>query len=192
MYSRHEQNPIERASALPGVPRRRLLQGAGALGLVTILRPTAAFADSDDDEDRLGPFGPWSTPVNLGPVVNSPFDDRFPAISKNGLSLYITSDRPGGVNGTNPDKITEIWVSQRASVHDPWGPPQNLGPVINSIRSNTSAPNFSPDGHLMFFSGPHPGGCGGPDLWVSRRKQVRRFPLARADQPGLHDQHSGR
>jgi len=32
-------------------------------------------------------------------VVNTPFNDNHPAISKNGLSLYITSNRPGGVNG---------------------------------------------------------------------------------------------
>ena len=92
-------NLIGSAGGLGGVPRRRLLQGAGALGLAVTLRPTAVFADCDDDNERLGPFGPWSTPVNLGPVVNTPFDDNHPAISKNGLSLYITSNRPGGVNG---------------------------------------------------------------------------------------------
>src|ERR1700737_3557195 len=89
-------NLIGSAGGLGGVPRRRLLQGAGALGLAVPLRPSAVFADCDDDNERLGPFGPWSTPVNLGPVVNTPFDDNHPAISKNGLSLYITSNRPGG------------------------------------------------------------------------------------------------
>src|SRR5262245_36316262 len=50
-------------------------------------------------EDRTVPdgnFGPWSAPINLGPVVNPAFNDQHPAISPDGLSLYITSNRPGG------------------------------------------------------------------------------------------------
>src|SRR2546425_12081501 len=53
-------------------------------------------------------YGPWGTPVNLGPVVNSAANEQHPAISRDGLSLYISSDRPGGFGGT------DIWVSHRA------------------------------------------------------------------------------
>src|SRR5690349_3294342 len=96
MYLNCYEKLVGRIVAL-GMPRRRLLQCVGALGLAATLHPTAAFAEPDDDDnERIGPFGPWSTPVNLGPVVNTPFDDNHPAISKNGLNLYITSNRPGG------------------------------------------------------------------------------------------------
>jgi hypothetical protein len=174
MYSHRRQNLIGRAGGLGGLPRRRLLQGAGALGLAATLRPTAVFAECDDDNERLGPFGPWSTPVNLGPVVNTPFDDNHPAISKNGLSLYISSNRPGGVNGKNLTGFIEIWVSQRASLEGDWGTPVNLDafnsvPVVNSVKSGTAVPSFSADGHLLFFNSDRPGGLGGNDLWVSRR-----------------------
>ena len=174
MYSHRRQNLTGKAGGLGGVPRRRLLQGAGALGLAATLRPTAVFAECDDDNERLGPFGPWSTPVNLGPVVNTPFDDNHPAISKNGLSLYITSNRPGGVNGKNLTGFIEIWVSQRASLEGDWGTPVNLDafnsvPVVNSVKSGTAVPSFSADGHLLFFNSDRPGGLGGNDLWVSRR-----------------------
>src|SRR3989442_13696494 len=90
-------------------------------------------------------FSDWSEPVNLGPLVNSGSDDFHPAISPNGLSLYITSGRPGGLGGS------DIWVSQRARLDDPWGPPQNLGPNINSA-TNDIAPDFTPDGHWLLFS----------------------------------------
>ena len=178
MSSHRRQNPIGRVGGLGGLARRRLLQGLGAVGLAAVLRPTAVFAESsDDDEDeRLGPFGPWSTPVNLGPVVNSQFNDRFPAISRDGLSLYFASDRPGGVNGANPEQVPELWVSKRASRGAPWQQPVNLDEfnpmlVINSIGYNTAGPNFSPDGHQMFFfsARPVPGACGAADLYVSRR-----------------------
>jgi Tol biopolymer transport system component len=174
MYLHRWQNLIGRPGG--GLPRRRLLQGAGAFGIAATLRPTAVFAERDDEDERLGPFGPWSTPVNLGPMVNSPFHEWATAISKDGLSLYITSSRPGGVNGPNLGQRNEIWVSQRASIDAPWQAPVNLDayntrPVINlhSATSGNSNPNLSPDGHLLFFQSPRPGGYGDADLYVSRR-----------------------
>jgi len=179
MYSDRYQSLIGRVGGRGGLPRRRLLQGAGAMGFAEILLPTAAFAKRDDENEReqLGPFEPWSTPVNLGPVINQSRTtdlNTHPAISKNGLSLYISSTRPRGANGMNMDKKLEIWVSQRANLKAPWGAPVNLDafntvPVINTIGSNTHSPNFSADGHLLFFSSPLPGGFGGGDLYVSRR-----------------------
>jgi len=174
MYLRRRRKLVSGMTRLGGMSRRQLLKGAGALSLAAILRPTEAFAEPDDEGERLGPFGPWSTPVNLGPVVNSRFHEWSSAISKNGLSLYITSSRAGGVNGPNLDHFNEIWVSQRAKIDAPWQAPVNLDafnetPVINAVGSGTAAPNFSADGHLLFFQSPRPGGYGGSDLYVSRR-----------------------
>jgi hypothetical protein len=174
MYSHRRENLTGTADGPRGLARRRILQGAGALGFAAILRPSAGFAERDDDNERLGPFGPWSSPVNLGPVVNTKYLESHVAISKDGLSLYITSDRPGGVNGENSAPFLEIWVSQRASLESNWGPPVNLDafnrvPVVNSVKSNTGVPSFSADGHLLFFSSTRPGGLGGADLYVSRR-----------------------
>src|SRR5207237_8896544 len=89
-------------------------------------------------------YSDWSAPVNLGPVINSSFSDRHPAISKHGLSLYFTSDRPGGYGAD------DIWVSHRATVDSPWGPPLNAGPNINTGGTEYS-PTFSRDGHWLFF-----------------------------------------
>ncbi|HEX4627974.1 MAG TPA: hypothetical protein VH137_04215 [Gemmatimonadales bacterium] len=108
-------------------------------------------------------YGPWGVPVNLGPVVNSPYNDQHPGISKDGLSLYISSDRPGGFGGL------DIWVSQRESLGGAWGPPQNLGPEINS-SGNDLAPDLTIDGHRMFFHSARARGCGGTDLYVTRRR----------------------
>ena len=41
----------------------------------------------------------WSTPLNLGPEVNSSYDDYGPGISFDGSALYFSSDRPGGSGG---------------------------------------------------------------------------------------------
>jgi hypothetical protein len=52
-----------------------------------------------------------------------------------------------------------------------FGPPQNLGPVINSSASDTSA-CLSADGLELYFVSERPGGFGAGDLWVSTRQSV--------------------
>jgi len=43
--------------------------------------------------------GPWGTPVNLGPMVNSSALDNGPVLSADGSTFYFSSDRPGGFGG---------------------------------------------------------------------------------------------
>src|SRR2546426_1543473 len=69
-------------------------------------------------------FSGWSTPVNLGPVINSVLRENGPAISKDDLSLYFGSFRDGGFGGS------DIWGSPRASGDESRGPPPNLRPTI--------------------------------------------------------------
>jgi hypothetical protein len=115
-------------------------------------------------------YSDWSAPVNLGPVINSGFEEFHTAVSKNGLSLYFGSDRPGGFSAPGEDQA-DIYVSQRASVDDPWGAPVNLGPTINSAWGD-GRPSLSRDEHLMFFQSNRPGGPGGADIWVSWRQHT--------------------
>jgi len=116
--------------------------------------------------DEPPQFSDWSAPVNLGPVVNSDSADIEVAISKDGLSLYFASNRPGGFGRQ------DIYVSQRASVDDPWGPQQNLGAGINTAFDDRT-PMLTLDGHRMYLSSDRPGGLGGSDVYVSRRRDKR-------------------
>jgi WD40 repeat protein len=110
-------------------------------------------------------YSDWSPPVNLGPGIETPANDQHPAISKNGLSLYFTSNRPGGAGAD------DLWVVQRATIYGPWGTPQNLGPIINT-GSVEFAPTFSRDGHWLLFHSDRPGGSGGLDIWASYREHT--------------------
>lgn len=114
---------------------------------------------------RAQNYSDWSVPVNLGPTVNSAFLERAPAISKDGLSLYFGSTRPFGFGGE------DIYVSQRETRDDEWGPPINLGPIINTTSDET-VPALSRDGHLLFFTSGRLGGFGAIDIWVSRREHT--------------------
>ena len=114
-------------------------------------------------------FSPWSTPVNLGPVVNTSFVDSDPFISREGLSLYFVAGQGRGGSG-----LRDIWVAQRAGTSDPWGPPRNLGPTVNSAGQENS-PSLSLDGHRLYFASNRsgPDAFGGFDLYVSRRRDKR-------------------
>ena len=59
-------------------------------------------------------YSDWSTPINLGPNVNSTAMDRGPAVSKDGLSLYFASNRMVGERYGGED----IYVSQRETRDD--------------------------------------------------------------------------
>ena len=83
------------------------------------------------EADDLPRFSDWSTPVNLGPPVNTAFIEQAASLSRDGLSLYFhCGNCPGSIGGA------DIYVSQRAHAADPWGAPQNLGPTINTTANN--------------------------------------------------------
>ncbi|MDQ3041512.1 MAG: VCBS repeat-containing protein, partial [Acidobacteriota bacterium] len=78
------------------------------------------------------------------------------------LSLYFSSNRPGGLG------LTDVWVSQRATLTSAWGAPHNLGATVNS-SSGDGVTSFSLDGRTMFIHSNRPGGLGLFDLYLSTR-----------------------
>ena len=143
----------------------------GTLLLVLGCGPDAGMVDprasGNDAKPSLASerFSDWSPPVNLGAQVNSPFAENAPELSKDGLSLYFGSNRPGGQG------LQDLYVSQRSSPDAPWGAPINLGALVNSPFTDVG-PHLSRDGHLLFFNSGRPGGSGSTDIWVSRRKNI--------------------
>jgi hypothetical protein len=120
----------------------------------------SALLLADDPEQ----FSPWQESAHLGYTVNTTSGDSFPTVSKDGLSLYFTiTAGPGTFGGF------DIYVSQRETTDEAWGPPQNAGANINT-QYNEYAPSLTIDGHRMFFASDRPGGFGGNDIYVSRRQ----------------------
>ncbi len=105
---------------------------------------------------------PWGQPVNLGPPINTAADEGCGGISADGLSLYLTSDRPGGSGNY------DIWVTTRETIQDSWGDPINLGSTVNRWADDWGG-SISADGLSLFFSSNRSGGYGSQDLWVSTR-----------------------
>ncbi len=103
----------------------------------------------------------WSTPINLGSVVNGSAQDNSPSISADGLSLYFSSNR-GGYGGV------DLFVATRETIADDWGVPSNLGSVVNSSDGDYMS-HISADGLSLYFSSERPGGLGLRDLWMTTR-----------------------
>ena len=100
----------------------------------------------------------WGPPLNLGSPVNSSYLEQTPTILADGVVLFFSSNRPGGFGGT------DLWVVTRATTHDLWGTPVNLGPAVNSSGGDAGA-HISRDGSTLYFSSTRPGGLGGWDIW---------------------------
>src|SRR5690349_13188796 len=116
---------------------------------VAVSAPPGQTADADGlnaitGTDVAPRYTDWTTPVNVGSVVNSTFADTNPALSPSGLSLYFDSNRPDGSGGR------DLWVSERASPAAPWEAPVNLGTTVNSSVDDAN-PALSTDGHWLFF-----------------------------------------
>jgi hypothetical protein len=118
----------------------------------------------------------WAEPAHLGTVVNSPLAEFFPAISKDGLSLYFTGQScstAGLPAGCRPSYGGwDIYVTARPTVDDAWGPAQNVGPAINTAADEVG-PYLSVDGHHLLFASNRPGGFGGNDIYRARRHDRR-------------------
>ncbi len=105
------------------------------------------------------------TAINAGDKINTAYDDWFPMVLPDGLTLYFSSNRPGGQGDL------DIYVCTRKSANDPWGEPMNLGTNINTSSVEHSV-TVSEDGHWMLFTSEKEGGYGTGDLYVSYRKDV--------------------
>src|SRR2546427_6657225 len=99
-------------------------------------------------------YSDWSAPVNLGPVVNSSSNDQHPSISKDGLSLYFVSNRPGGFGGK------KNLGAPRAPPPGPLGAPPDLGGGGHTPTTDLSPGPTTHPPPLFFLTTP-PGGGGG-------------------------------
>ena len=107
----------------------------------------------------------WSAPVSLPSPVNSSAWDGVPSISPDGLTLFLSSDRPGGLGAT------DIWVTSRPTRADPWSAPVNLGAPVNSAADEWTQ-SISADKLELYFTSWRSGGSGGADLWITTRETI--------------------
>jgi len=105
--------------------------------------------------------GEWSKPRNIGPVVNTEGDEKFPFYDEQGGYLFFSSDGLPGLGGL------DIFVVKVGKNFDQFSDPVNLAVPINS-QQDDFALIYSNDEN-GFFSSNRTGGKGDDDIYSYQR-----------------------
>jgi Tol biopolymer transport system component len=92
----------------------------------------------------------YSAPENLGALVNTPQFDGGPSVSADGLTLYLTSGRPGALGQAEGHYDEDLYVATRPTIADAFGVPVHLPAPVNSTQFDV-APEISADGLSLYF-----------------------------------------
>lgn len=103
----------------------------------------------------------WSQISKLPKEINARNWETCGSLSKNGDTLYFSSNREGGYGGF------DIYISVKSSLGT-WSNPINMGPVINTPLDESS-PFITYDSKKLFFSSKGHTTMGGYDLFVSSK-----------------------
>jgi serine/threonine protein kinase len=109
---------------------------------------TAYFLTSPDYE--------WTTPEELGPIINAINYNEHPELTPDGLNLWFSG---GG----------QIWISRRKSLDAPWERRVDAGNQINDIATWDSEPTLSADGLTLVFCSDRGTGRKDQNLWMCTR-----------------------
>lgn len=101
--------------------------------------------------------GELTNKKDLPESINTKYSEISATINMDGNEIYFASDMPGGYGGT------DLYVS-RILPNGEWGPPQNLGPAINTIY-NEDFPVLSSDKKVIYFSSKGHTSMGGYDIF---------------------------
>jgi WD40-like Beta Propeller Repeat len=100
----------------------------------------------------------WGSPEPIVELNDPVASDASPRLSRDGLTLYFSSNRAGGSGSM------DLWVSSRTSHSSPWGASRNLGPLVNTPGFE-GFPTASTDELALYFDR-------NADIWASTRASV--------------------
>jgi outer membrane protein OmpA-like peptidoglycan-associated protein len=109
--------------------------------------------------------GLWQIPENLGPNVNTPFDETAPFIASDNTTLYFTSDGHAGLGGN------DIFYSRKKN--GKWQRPENMGYPFNTPFDDVSL-CISADGNKAYMASDRDGGFGAMDLYEAKLPEVAK------------------
>lgn len=99
----------------------------------------------------------WGQPVNLGPEINSQFDEAGMFLAPDGKTLFFCSENAGSMGSYD--------VFKTVLENGKWSAPQNLGYPINSPAKEGQL-SVSTDGRYAYVSSERKGGLGGSDVYM--------------------------
>ncbi len=116
------------------------------------------FGGTDIYVARRLPNNEWTEPMNLGPTINTQYDEEFPRISADEKTLYFASKGHNSMGGY------DVFKSEWDEKLKRWSRPKNLGYPLNTTQDNFT---FSMDetGRNGYLSRYLPGGEGDLDIY---------------------------
>src|SRR5690606_8291131 len=103
--------------------------------------------------------GNWGKSKNLGPVINTEFDEEGPFIDYDGKTLYFSSMGHKGMGGH------DIFKSEYDSVAQEWTTPVNLGYPINTPDNDIYFVSTK-DGKRGYYASVRSDGMGYTDIYM--------------------------
>ncbi|MCJ0743212.1 OmpA family protein [Pedobacter montanisoli] len=131
---------------------------------------TGGFGGYDIWKSTLQDDGNWTEPVNLGPNINTPYDEVTPFMHVDGKTLYFSSDGWPGFGQK------DIYYS-RLQDDGSFSKPINLGYPINTFNDETGF-IVAADGKEGYFSADLGGGFGNVDIYKLELPQnIKPLPV---------------
>lgn len=112
--------------------------------------------------------GEWTRSKNLGPVINTPYDDDGPFIDYDGKTLYFSSQGRKGMGGY------DIFKSEYDSAAGKWSEPENLGFPINTPDDDVFFVSTE-DGKRGYYASVREDGLGFTDIYMVTILQDEEF-----------------
>ena len=101
--------------------------------------------------------GGWTKPRKFDETINSGNHEPSATLSPDGLTMYFTSNRPGGMGGRDIYRTVMLG-------NGTWSMPMNLGPNVNTPYDE-DGPYIHPDGQTLYFSSNGHKSMGGYDVF---------------------------
>ncbi len=109
--------------------------------------------------------GVWSNPQNLGPEINSAYDEISPFLAKDGRTIYFSSNSTKSIGGY------DVFKSKYDDIKMKWAPIENLAIPINSAGDDAYF-RLSKDGLKAYYSSSRKEGLGKRDIYVAYFKAL--------------------
>jgi hypothetical protein len=100
----------------------------------------------------------WSAPVNLGPEVNTKFDEDNPFIWHDGKTLFFASQGHNSMGGF------DIFMTQQGDPSQPWAKPSNIGYPLNTFDDDLYF-TLTANAKTGYLSSLRKGGVGDLDIY---------------------------
>ena len=123
--------------------------------------------------------GEWSRVKNLGPAINTPYEEDGPNISFDGKTLFFSSSGHKTMGGLDIFKSTLVNADRNE-----WSDPENIGYPINSPDDDVYF-TTSKDGKKMYYSSVREDGMGYTDIYVITpvEEKKKEPPVVAAKEP---------